>query len=76
MMEENMTEERIRPLGESMEVIKRYGSEFSQRGDSYGSRMSIVLSNHLEILDSLSEVEKVRYASKIAKELEKGTLTE
>ncbi|UCD07422.1 MAG: hypothetical protein JSW41_00350 [Candidatus Aenigmatarchaeota archaeon] len=76
MMEENMTEERIRPLGESMDVIKRYSSEFSQRGDSYGSRMGITLSNHLQLLDKLSEEEKVRYASKIAGKLEKGTLTE
>lgn len=70
-----MVEERIRLLGESMDVIEEYNLEFAERGDPYGSRMGIALANHLELLNKLSGVEKVRYASKVADSLETGTLT-
>jgi len=69
-----MAKEKIRPLGESMEIIRNYNLEFFERGDPYGSRMGIALGKHQERLSEMSEKDKVVYASKVADSLETGTL--
>ncbi len=71
-----MEEERIRPLGESMNKIEEYNLEFAERGDPYGSRMSIVLSKHRDIMNNMTPTEKRIYASKVVDALNQGDLTE
>lgn len=71
-----MAEERIRPLGESMNRIEEYNLEFAERGDPYGSRMGIVLSKHRDSMNSMTPTEKRVYASKVVDALDQGALTE
>jgi hypothetical protein len=70
-----MEKGKIIPWSEAEKKIDSYNSQFSARGDPYGSRMGIALSRHMENLNTMSGPEKTEYASKVVAALDTGTLT-